>query len=181
MVKSVPPKGFVVWLTGLSGAGKSTLAEKLYAFYTGQGFQVEHLDGDKVRSIFPQTSFTKEDRDEHIKRMGFIASLLEKHGVIVIASFISPYSEARHVVRNMCEHFIEVFVSASLQECERRDPKGLYKKARSGQILYFTGLDDPYEAPVGAEITIATEQQSIEESYQQLLQQIEKWNSLFID
>lgn len=100
-----------------------------------------------MRAVFSSTDFTKEARDEHIKRVGFMASRLEKHGVIVIASFISPYEETRQIVRDMCDNYIEVFVNASLEKCEKRDVKGLYKKARDGQIQNFTGIDAPYEEP----------------------------------
>ena len=165
--------GFVVWMTGLSGSGKSTLAEKLCSFYQAQGLRVEHLDGDAVRAVFPQTGFSKKDRDAHIQRIGFIASLLERHGVIVVASFISPYRDARVSVRRMCGHFIEVYIEASLKECERRDPKGLYKKARAGRISRFTGIDAPYEMPESAQITISTEGQSVEESFDQLIHKLE--------
>lgn len=165
-------KGFVVWLTGLSGAGKSTLALKLFDFYQKQGLAVERLDGDLVRAMFPQTGFSKNDRHEHIQRMGFIASLLERNGIIVIASFISPYEESRKNARNLCRHFIEVYVDASLKECERRDPKGLYQKARAGQIKYFTGIDDPYETPQRPDITVKTEGVNVDQSYAYLLEQV---------
>ncbi len=166
-------KGFVVWLTGLPAAGKSTLAEKLCSFYKDNNLRVEHLDGDVVRSVFPATGFTKKDRDEHIRRIGFIASLLERNGVIVIASFVSPYQDARLAVRRMCRRFIEVYVATSLQECERRDPKGLYKKARAGQITHFTGISDPYEIPQIPEVIINTEGCSVEDSFKELIYEID--------
>ena len=162
-------KGMVLWLTGLSGSGKSTLAEKVYDALEQQGKKVERLDGDVLRGFFPGTGFTKEARDEHIKRVGFMASRLEHHGVIVIASFISPYREARKFVRNLCKNFIEIHVKASLAECKRRDVKGLYQKAQAGEIKSFTGIDDPYEEPIQAELTIDTEQQTLEQSVQQIM------------
>jgi adenylylsulfate kinase len=168
-------KGFVVWLTGLSGAGKSTLAKRIYDHYAALGLRVEHLDGDSVRTVFPQTGFTKEARDEHIRRIGFLASLLERHGVIVIASFISPYREARSDVRRMCRHFIEVYVNASVDECERRDTKGLYKKARAGEIAHFTGISDPYEVPDHPEIEIRTDTLSVEGSVDLVISKIEEF------
>lgn len=165
--------GFVVWLTGLSGSGKSTLAEKLCAFYKAKGLRVEHLDGDAVRAVFPLTGFSKKDRDEHIMRVGYIASLLERNAVIVVASFISPYKDARVAVRRSCRNFIEVYVEASLKECERRDPKGLYKKARAGEIKHFTGIDDPYEIPGSPQITVVTEGRSVEGSFHYLVESLE--------
>lgn len=165
------PQGFVVWLTGLSGAGKSTVAQKLAAFYKKQGRRVEHLDGDVVRGIFPM-GFTRLERDEHIRRIGLVASLLERNQVIVVASFISPYRESRLAVRRMCKHFIEVYLNASLGECERRDTKGLYRRARAGEIKNFTGIDDPYEVPQDPEIVIRTEGISVEDSFLDLCAKI---------
>lgn len=165
-------KGFVLWLTGLSGSGKSTLADMVYDKIAQNGNRVEKLDGDVMRGLFPATGFTKEARDEHIKRVGFLASLLEKHDVIVVASFISPYEETRQLVRSRCQNFIEVFVSASLEECERRDVKGLYKKARAGEIKHFTGIDDPYEVPSNPEIEVDTENKTEEESAAQIIDYI---------
>jgi adenylylsulfate kinase len=166
-------QGFVVWLTGLSGAGKSTLAQKLVLYYRKQGRRVEHLDGDVIRGIFP-SGFTRREREEHLRRIGFVASLLERHQVIVVASFISPYRESRMEVRGMCRRFIEVFVNASLEACEQRDTKGLYRRARSGEIKNFTGIDDPYEAPQSPEIIVKTEGVSAEESFLDLLARISR-------
>jgi len=163
--------GAVIWLTGLSGAGKSTLAEKLVRHYKDQGRPVEHLDGDIMRGIFP-TGFSRREREEHIRRIGFMASLLERNGIIVVASFISPYRASRMEVRRMCGRFIEVFVDASLEVCERRDTKGLYRRARKGEIKNFTGIDDPYEAPQDPEVTVNTEGASVEESFAHLLSQL---------
>ena len=174
--KDVEP--FVLWFTGLSGSGKSTLANRFYGYIKSKGYRIERLDGDTVREIFPQTGFTKEERDSHVKRVGYIASMLEKNGVIVISSFISPYRESRGFVRGLCKNFIEVHVSTSIEECERRDIKGLYAKARSGEIKNFTGLDDPYEVPVTPEITVDTENKSLEESFQYLLKELKKRNSI---
>lgn len=166
--------GFVLWLTGLSGSGKSTLAEIIYEYVKKTGRAVERLDGDVLRGYFPSTGFAKADRDEHIKRVGFMSSLLEKHGVIVIASFISPYRETRDIVRNMCHNFIEVYVDCSLEQCKQRDVKGLYKKALAGEIKNFTGLDDPYEEPLKPEITVNTEKQSAEKSAEIIIDYIKK-------
>lgn len=170
--KSVKP--FVMWFTGLSGAGKSTLSDKTAVYLKKCGLRVECLDGDVVRSIFPQTGFSREERDKHVKRIGFLASILERNGVVVLSSFVSPYEEARQFVRGLCDNFIEVYVKASVEECEQRDVKGLYKKARAGEIVNFTGIDDPYEEPRSPEIIIESGQQSVEESFEILKREINK-------
>jgi len=149
-------KPTVLWFTGLSGSGKSTISERVYARLQEEGYEVEHLDGDAVRDVFPTTGFSKKERDDHVKRVGFVASLLQKHGVFVVASFISPYQDARDFVRGMCEDFTEVHISTPLEECERRDVKGLYEKARKGEIDNFTGISDPYEEPEDPELEIDT-------------------------
>jgi len=154
----------VIWLTGLSGSGKSTIAEGIIEYLSKNGTRVEHLDGDVMRKIFPQTGFSKEERDQHIRRVGYLAAMLEKHDVTVVASFISPYREARDFVRSLCRNFIEIYVSTPLEVCEQRDPKGLYAKARRGEIKEFTGIDDPYEEPLNPELIIDTTDQTIEES-----------------
>lgn len=158
-----------MWLTGLSGAGKSTLADVLFEKIAETGQRCEQLDGDILRGVFPNTGFSKDARDEHIRRVGFMASRLEHHGVAVVASFISPYRESRNFIRNLCENFIEVHVNASLDECKRRDVKGLYKKALAGEIKEFTGIDNPYEAPENPEIVVNTGTQTIDESVQQIM------------
>ncbi len=168
-------QGFVLWLTGLSGAGKTTIAEALYQQLDAIGIGYERLDGDVLRGVFPNTGFSKEARDEHIRRVGFMASRLEHHGVIVIASFISPYREARQFVRNLCENFIEVHVRASLDECRKRDVKGLYEKVANGEIKNFTGIDDPYEAPEHPEIVVDTVNQTVDESVSQIMDHIERY------
>ena len=155
---------FVLWFTGLSGSGKSTIADRVFAYLTRTGCRVPRLDGDAVRSVFPETGFTREERHSHIKRVGYLASILEKNGVIVISSFVSPYIESRDFVRNLCANFIEVYISTPLAACEERDVKGLYKKARAGEIQNFTGIDDPYEPPSKPEIIIDTEKRSIDET-----------------
>lgn len=167
-------KSKVIWFTGLSGSGKSTLAEALYKRLKDQKIKVEQLDGDIVRNIFPQTGFSKEERSRHVRRVGFLASRLEENGVSVIASFISPYRESREFVRSQCKNFIEVYVSTPLEVCEQRDVKGLYKKARNGEITQFTGIDDPYEKPENPEIEIDTSKYTIEESVNMILKKISK-------
>jgi len=159
----------VIWLTGLSASGKTTIGYALAENLRTLGHRVEHLDGDLVRQMFPGTGFSREERDRHIKRIGYLATMLEKHGVYVVASFISPYREARAFVRSQCKDFIEVYISTPLKECEKRDPKGLYKKARAGEIKNFTGIDDPYEPPENPEIDIDTSGITVEGAVDRIL------------
>jgi adenylylsulfate kinase len=146
----------VIWFTGLSGSGKSTIAREVAARLVRAGRRVEYLDGDQIRQLFPGTGFTRPERDAHVRRAGYLASRLEAHGVTVVASLISPYRDARQFVRGLCRAFVEVYVSTPLEECERRDPKGLYARARRGELPHFTGLDDPYEPPTTPELTLDT-------------------------
>ncbi len=164
---------FVIWITGLPAAGKTTTGKALAEALKERGHRVEHLDGDIMRKLFPGTGFSKEDRDSHIRRVGYLAALLEKHGVCVVASFVSPYREARAFARSQCKNFVEVYLSTPLEECERRDPKGLYKKARRGEITQFTGIDDPYEPPENPEIEIDTSRHSTEEILETILRKLE--------
>lgn len=166
---------FVVWFTGLPVSGKTTLANMLHGYLVKEGLKAERLDGEKVRTLFPLTGFSKEDRDRHVKRVGYLASMLEKNGVIVVASFISPYKESRDFVRNICGQFIEVYTSASAEACEKRDTKGMYKKARSGEIENFTGVSDPYEVPTRPQLVVDTEDQSPEESFQKIKKYIAQY------
>jgi len=166
-------KGFTVWFTGLSGAGKSTLAEMLYHELRRREIKVEMLDGDIIRTNLSKgLGFTKEDRDTNILRIGFVAQLLSRNGVAVIVSAISPYREARNQVRWMIGDFVEVFVDASVEECARRDVKGLYAKAFSGELTGFTGVDDPYEPPSSAELILDTEHEGPDKSLQHVLDQL---------
>jgi len=162
-------KPAVIWLTGLSGSGKSTIAVWLADALERQGHKVERLDGDTIRDIFPATGFTRPDRDQHIRRVGYLASRLERNGVFVVASLVSPYQDSRDFVRGLCDRFLEVYVATPLDECERRDVKGLYAKARSGEITSFTGIDDPYQPPRQPELTIDTSDVSVENAGQQVL------------
>lgn len=167
-------KPAVLWFTGLSGSGKSTVSERVYPVLKERGYRVEHLDGDAIRDIFPKTGFSKEDRNAHIKRVGYLASRLQAHGVFVIGSFISPYKESRDFVRNLCEDFVEIYISTPLEECERRDVKGLYEKARNGEITQFTGIDDPYEAPENPELEIDTTGISVDEAVEMVIEYLEE-------
>lgn len=167
-------KPAVLWFTGLSGSGKSTISEKVYPVLKERGYKVEHLDGDAIRDIFPKTGFSKKDRIAHIKRVGYLASRLQTHGVFVIGSFISPYREASNFVRDLCEDFIEIYISTPLEECERRDVKGLYKKARAGEIQQFTGIDDPYEAPENPELEIDTTDITVDEAVEKVITYLEE-------
>jgi adenylylsulfate kinase len=154
----------VLWFTGLSGSGKSAIAKVVVRRLKKLGVDLEHLDGDAMRSIFPNTGFTKSAREEHIRRVGFLAAMLEKHGVTVVASFVSPYRESRAFIRKLCRNFIEVYVSTPLEVCEQRDVKGLYRQARRGEIRNFTGISDPYEQPKHPEITIDTRGMTVSKS-----------------
>jgi adenylylsulfate kinase len=159
----------VLWFTGLSGSGKSTIAVRVHQELVRRGLDVEYIDGDALREVFPQTGFTREQREEHLRRTGYMASRLAAHGVTVVASFVSPYRESRDFIRHLCPKFAEIYVATPLDECERRDVKGLYARARKGEIRNFTGIDDPYEPPEHPELSIDTRALSIEESVNQVL------------
>ncbi|MEE8478236.1 MAG: adenylyl-sulfate kinase [Gemmatimonadales bacterium] len=159
----------VIWFTGLSGSGKSTIALWVAQALEREGHKVERLDGDTIRDIFPATGFTRPERDQHIRRVGYLASRLEKNGVFVVASLVSPYQDSRDFVRGLCDRFLEVYVATPLEECERRDVKGLYAKARRGEIANFTGIDDPYEQPSAPELTVDTSGLSVEQAGRQVL------------
>lgn len=172
---SLQQRGVTVWLTGLSGAGKTTLSHSLAQILWQRGYRVEILDGDVVRQHLTKgLGFSKEDRDENIRRIGFVAHLLTRNGVIVLISVISPYRQVREEVRQLIGDFVEVYVNAPLGVCEQRDVKGLYKRARAGEIKHFTGIDDPYEAPLNPQIECRTDQETIEESTAKVLEQLEK-------
>jgi len=163
--------GYTLWFTGLSGAGKTTVADIVERELRERGEPVEVLDGDVVRTNLSKgLGFSKEDRDTNIRRIAFVADLLSRNGVGVITAAISPYRETRDEARElMGERFIEVYVKASVDECARRDVKGLYAKAFSGEIKEFTGVSDPYEEPLQAEVTLETESESPEESAKKVL------------
>jgi adenylylsulfate kinase len=162
--------GLVVWFTGLSGAGKSTLARALKERLEASGQRVELLDGDAVREHLSQgLGFSKEDRDTNIRRIGYVANLLAKHGVIVLVSAISPYRATRAEVLAQAPRKLEVFVDAPLETVTARDVKGLYARALRGEILHFTGVSAPYEPPLSPDVHLRTDLLSLEECVEQLL------------
>jgi adenylylsulfate kinase len=169
--------GFTLWFTGLSGSGKSTIAHLVGPELDRRGLVVEYLDGDNVRQHLSRgLGFSKEDRDTNIERVGWVASRLTRQGAAVITAAISPYEETRRRARGMVEEwgtFVEVFVGASVEECARRDVKGLYEKAFRGEIKGFTGVDDPYEEPSDPELVLDTEAHSPEESAQLVVTKLE--------
>jgi adenylylsulfate kinase len=163
----------IIWFTGLSGSGKSTIACALEKRLYELSVQTYILDGDNMRfGLNSDLGFTDEDRKENIRRIGEVAKLFVDAGVLVLSSFISPFTQERGLVRNLVEdnEFIEIYVKCPLDVCEQRDPKGLYVKARKGEISHFTGIDSPYEEPARAELTIDTSQISIEEAVEEIVQ-----------
>src|SRR5688572_26223522 len=169
-MQTASQQGFTLWMTGLSGAGKTTIAVALTKLLNERGILIERLDGDVVReSLTKDLGFSKEDRDKNIERVTFVAKLLSRNGVGVVLSFISPYREARDKARAETTNFIEVFVNAPLQTCIDRDVKGMYAKAIAGEIKQFTGISDPYEEPLNAEIVVNTAEQTLDESVKQIL------------
>jgi adenylylsulfate kinase len=172
-VKSMEKRGVTIWLTGLSGAGKTTITHNLEKQLQQAGYPLEVLDGDIVRTNLTKgLGFSKEDRDENIRRIGFVANLLTRHGVFVLVSAISPYREIRDEVRQRIGNFVEVFVNAPLEVCEERDVKGLYQRARKGEIKGFTGIDDPYESPLNPEVECRTDLETLEESVAKVWQKL---------
>jgi adenylyl-sulfate kinase len=163
--------GFTVWLTGLPCSGKSTIAGKLAERLRSRGRRVEVLDGDVVRqNLSKGLGFNREDRDTNVLRIGFVAGLLSRNGVVAVVAAVSPYASTREQVRQKIERFVEVYVDCPLQECERRDVKGMYQKARAGTLGAFTGVDDPYEPPAKPEVTVSTGGEPVEESVQKVMQ-----------
>jgi len=180
LMDSYPPRhrqGVCVWFTGLSGAGKSTTAETLTTLLLERGRQVTVLDGDVVRTHLSKgLGFSKEDRDTNIRRIGFVTAEIVRHGGVVVAAAVSPYRATRDEVRHMVgeDRFVEVFVDTPLDVCERRDSKGVYAKARRGEITGFTGIDDPYEAPENPEITLDTVVSTPEQNARRVLEHLER-------
>jgi adenylyl-sulfate kinase len=173
--KDCGQKGFTLWFTGLPCSGKSAVADRVADFLRGRGMRVERLDGDIVRQdLTRDLGFSRKDRDENIRRVTFVAKLLTRNGVAVLTSFISPYREVRARSRQEIGNFIEVYAKCSLDECMRRDVKGMYKKALKGEIKEFTGISDPYEEPANPEILLETDKETLEESVGNVLKKLEE-------
>jgi adenylylsulfate kinase len=166
-------RGTVIWFTGLSGSGKTTIAHVVEEKLLDAGVPVEILDGDVVReNLSKGLGFSEEDRNTNIRRIAFVAHLLQRNGTFVITAAISPYKAIRDEARAMIKDFVEVYADAPLEVCEERDVKGLYAKARAGEIKGFTGIDDPYEAPENAEVVVKTGELSVEESAQAVIDKL---------
>ena len=175
METQVQVKGFTLWFTGLSGSGKSTNAFSIYMELKRRSIKTELLDGDIIRTNFSQgLGFTKRDRDINIRRIGFVSYLLNKNDIISIVAAIAPYRETRDLNRRLIGNYIEVFCDCPLDVLEKRDPKGLYKKAMAGEIENFTGISDPYEAPDKPEVLLKTGNESVQESYRKVLSYLEE-------
>jgi adenylylsulfate kinase len=158
-------KGLTVWFTGLSGSGKTTICQSVFTELSARAVKVEKLDAELLRKQFnTDLGFSKPDRDENVRRLGFAAHLLTRNGIVVLVSAISPYRATRQEVRRAIGRFLEVHVNAPLSVCEQRDPKGLYRRARAGEIHNFTGIDDPYEPPLSPEVRCDTDRESLSES-----------------
>lgn len=168
-------KGFTIWFTGLSGAGKTTIADAIEPLLRERGItKLEKLDGDVVRTHLSKgLGFSKEDRDTNIRRIGWVAEVLTRNGVCVLASAISPYREIRDEVRAHVGNFVEVHVHCSLEELTRRDVKGLYEKAIKGEIKNFTGVSDPYEEPLNADVVVDSEKEELGESVAKVMAKLE--------
>ena len=168
-------QGVAVWFTGFSGAGKSTIASALTDKLKSQGYRLEVLDGDEIReNLTKDLGFSKEDRDTNIRRIGFVAKVLARNGVIVLVPVISPYRAIREEMRANIDNFVEVFVNAPLSVCEDRDVKGLYKKVRAGQIKQFTGIDDPYEPPTNPEVECRTDLEELSQSVDKIIDRLKE-------
>ena len=164
-------KGVTVWFTGLPCCGKTTIADRVATILKQKGYKVERLDGDIVRQgLTNELGFSREDRNENIRRVTVVAQKLTRNGVIVLASFVSPYREQRRNARNEIQHFLEVYVRCPVEICKKRDVKGMYQKALEGKIKHFTGVDDPYEEPEHPDLILDTDQETVEESANKVLQ-----------
>jgi len=168
-------KGFTAWFTGLPCCGKTTVADRVADILKSKGYRVERLDGDIVRKgLTSDLGFSKEDRDQNIKRVTFVAKLLTRNGVAVLATFVSPYRERRQKTRMEIGNFIEIYTKCHVKVCIERDVKGMYKKALNGEIKNFTGVDDPYEEPSNPELVINTDTETVEESVEKVLNKLEE-------
>lgn len=163
-------KGVTLWFTGLSGSGKTTIAAEVERVLAARGYKMERLDGDEIREyLCRDLGFSKADRDENIRRVSYLAKLLTRNDVITLCCFVSPYRRAREEARALIGSFIEIYINAPLAVCEQRDVKGLYAKARAGEILAFTGVSDPYEPPVNPELEILTGEEEVKESAEKVI------------
>jgi len=170
-------EGFVVWLTGLPGSGKTTIARELEPELKKRGWPVEVLDGDEIRqNLSKGLGFSREDRETHLKRVTYVAKLLSRNGVAVIAAFISPYRNIREYARQETTNFVEVYVKCSVEACAQRDPKGLYKKASAGQIKDLTGPQDLYEEPLNPGLVVDTERLTVAESVHEINSKLHELN-----
>jgi adenylyl-sulfate kinase len=169
------PAGFVLWFTGLSGSGKSTLSKRAAEEIRRRGVHTETLDGDEIRTHLSRgLGFSREDRDENIRRIGFVAKLVERCGACAIAAAISPYRAVRDEVRASVTRFVEVYVECPIAVLAERDPKGLYKRALAGELKHFTGVDDPYEPPLAPEVHLHTDRETIDESVVKIVGKLEE-------
>jgi adenylylsulfate kinase len=168
-------QGFTIWFTGLPCCGKTTIADQVAFILKKKNYLVERLDGDLIRQNFSSDlSFSKKDRDENIRRATFLAKMLSRNNVVVLASFVSPYRKQRRRARKEIKNFVEVYVRCPVKICMKRDVKGMYRKALEGKITHFTGVDDPYEEPEDPELIVDTDIESVEESVGKVLQKIEE-------
>jgi len=168
--------GVTVWFTGLPCCGKTTIADKVASLLKNKGYKVERLDGDIVRKgLTNDLGFSRNDRDENIRRVSFVAKMLTRNGIIVLASFVSPYRLQRRDARREIRQFIEVYVRCPVEECMKRDVKGMYKKALEGTIQHFTGVDDPYEEPENPELILDSDKETVDESVEKVLQILEQF------
>lgn len=168
-------QGVTIWFTGLPCCGKTTIADQVGEILKKKGFLVERLDGDLVRqNLSSDLGFSKKDRDENIRRAIFLADMLTRNNIVVLASFVSPYQKQRRKARKQIKQFIEVYVRCPVKICMKRDVKGMYRKALEGKIKHFTGVDDPYEEPEKPELIVDTDIESVEESVGKVLEKIEE-------
>ena len=164
-------KGFTAWFTGLPCCGKTTIAKQVAEILKEKGYYVEHLDGDIVRQgLTSDLGFSKKDREENLRRVSFVAKLLTRNNIIVLATFVSPYKERRNKIREEIGDFVEIFVKCPIEECIRRDVKGMYKKALAGEIRDFTGIQDPYEESENPELIIYSDKETVDESVKRVLE-----------
>lgn len=170
----MPNEGFILWLTGLSGSGKSTLSHAVAPMLEARGRKVEMLDGDVVRTHLSRgLTFSREDRDVNVRRIGWVADLVARHGGVAIVAAISPFREVREEIKRTYRNVVEVYVNASVEECARRDVKGLYARAMKGEIPNFTGVSDPYEPPISPDIEVRTASETIGQSAARILAHLE--------